>query len=721
MRPALLFASAIVPLALSQLSYADELVTQSIDLQPEDISNNKTLPTELKNGYNWWQTKVKLNTAYLMGARGAGVNVAVVDTGVDLNNTKFKGRILPGYNAFAPTALAMDDNGHGTHVAGIIGAAADGNLMVGAAPEVKIIPVKVLNAAGSGNEATFNAGMNFASKSSAKILSMSLGASGPFGQAGLQQAVNAGKLVVIAAGNSGLANPAWPARYAKETWAKGQVIAVGAVDSNNTIASFSNRAGDTRNFYVVAPGVNIASTYPGNRFAYMSGTSMAAPVVSGVAADIYSRWMYLTANQVATIIFRTADHLGTSAVGTPDAVYGWGLVNADRALQPVGAPKVAVYNAGYYALAPLALKTNALIQSKAFSGIALTATDDIGRAYDYDFAGVTDQHSQTDLDHLFGKMDRDLALVERKNSQTSLQYSIANDGEKTGVHAFNLIQNLSNQWQIATGNQGLVERFIGASANTENLPFTTQFSNPYFTLSDDRLSYVGLGYQLDNSQALRFALINNFDIAANATQYHAQNQQNGWVAEYQQDIGKMQLKFTVGQLNESGGMLGTYSRNSGVLDFGHSQTLFGGVSSLIALGKNTHLLGQFNLGRSTSDGSGLIGSTQTNTTNWSLGLYQQKVIAEHDSLGFAVSQPMRVSSGKMNLLLPQVDRETGNSSYQNLAIDLASPATETDLELAYSNKISNGARLRFNAVYRHNADNQLGDKTQVGVRYQQSF
>lgn len=721
MRPALLLVSAILPFTVTSISYAEEELAQTLDLNVEDISKNKTLPTELRNGFNWWQPKVKLTTAYLMGARGAGVNVAVVDTGVEVNNSKFRGRMLPGYNAFAPWALAQDDNGHGTHVAGIIGAGADGNMVIGAAPEARIIPVKVLNAAGSGSEASFNAGMNFAARSSARVLNLSLGAGGPFGQAGLKQAVDAGKLVVVAAGNSGLANPAWPARYAKEAWAKGQVIAVGAVDANNKIASFSNRAGDTRHFYVVAPGVNIASTYPGNRFAYMSGTSMAAPIVSGIAADIYSRWMYLNANQVASIIFRTADRLGAATASTPDVIYGWGLVNADRALQPVGSPKVAVYNAGYYALAPLALRTNALIQSKAFAGVALTATDDIGRAYDYDFAGFTAQDSKNQLDDLFSKMDRDLALIERKNSHTTLQYSLANHGEQTEVSAFNLIQNLSNNWQLATGNHGLVDRFVGGSASAKNLPFTTQFSNPYFTLSDDRLSYLGLGYQMNGSQALRFALLSNFDLAANPTQYRAENQQNGWIAEYDHTIGQLQLKFSVGQLNENGGMLGSYSSYKGALDFDQSQTLFGGVSSLISLGANTHLLGQFNLGQTTTAGTGLVGSAHTNTSSWSLGLYQQKVIAENDSLGIAVSQPMRVSTGQMNLLLPQVDRETGVASYQNMAINLESPATETNLELAYTSKISNGARLRLNAIYRHNADNQPGDKTQVGLRYQQSF
>lgn len=213
-----------------------------------DISPVTTLPTELKYSFNWWQPMVGANTAYTMGARGKGIVVGVIDTGIDLNNKEFKGRLVTGYNAVSPMKTPMDDNGHGTHVAGIIGAAADGSMTVGIAPDVLLMPVKVLDRNGSGTQASFNSGVQYSIQNGARILNMSLGAGGPFGQTAVQQAVTAGQLVVAAAGNAGGANPLWPARYAKEAWANGQVIAVGAVDSNSVIASFSNRAGDTKLF-----------------------------------------------------------------------------------------------------------------------------------------------------------------------------------------------------------------------------------------------------------------------------------------------------------------------------------------------------------------------------------------------------------------------------------------------------------------------------------------
>ncbi|WP_273430957.1 S8 family serine peptidase [Chitinibacter tainanensis] len=702
-------------------AHAEENLPE-LDVQIQDISSNKTLPSELRNSYNWWQSKIKLNAAYLMGARGAGVNVAVVDTGIDLNHVEFRGRLLAGYNAFAPTRTAMDDHGHGTHVAGIIGAAADGSMVVGGAPDVKLIPIKVLNAAGSGSEASFNAGMNFAAKSSAKVLNLSLGAPGPFGASGIQQVVNAGKLVVVAAGNSGLANPEWPARYAKEAWAKGQMIVVGAVDSNNKIASFSNRAGDTRYFYVVAPGVNIASTYTANRYAYMSGTSMAAPVVTGLAADIYSRWMYLSANQVASIIFKTADKLGTSAAGTPDVVYGWGLVNAERALQPVGAPKVAVYNAGYYALAPLALSTNKLVQSKAFGGVALTATDDFGRAYSYDMGSLTSQRNSGGLNEMFSQMDRQLGMLEQRTPNTRLQYSLTEREGNTVVGSYNLIHKLDDRTTIATGNQGMIEHFMGIGAELGELPLTTRFSNPYFNLNEQALSYMGLGYQFNANQQIRFALLNSTDLAADPNQpLRNQLQQNGWAAEFSQKLGAGEIKLGVGQLIEQGSLLGASGTQTGALDFDRSSTLYTTVTGLLPLSVKSQLMAQFNLGNTRSAGQGLVGDSQTTTAGWSLGWYQQALLHEHDALGFAVSQPLRVLSGQMNLQLPIVDMETGAISHQRYAVDLQSPATETDLELGYSRKMDKYTRVRFNAVYRHNADNQDGDRTEVGLRLNHRF
>ena len=264
--------------------------------------------------------------------RGAGITVAVVDTGV-APAPDLAGRVLAGWNVITNSAAAADDNGHGTHVAGTIAEIADNGLAeAGVAPETAILPVKVLAADGSGSDADVAAGIVWAADHGARIVNLSLG--GPDSSTVLSDAVvyarGKGVLIVAAAGNDGGA-VGDPARLAG-------VLAVGAVDSALVRAPFS--AGG-RALDLVAPGVGIvqqtldgAGGYADRSF---SGTSMASPHVAGVAALVLAAGRATTATGVARLLARTALDLG---VAGKDAAYGAGLVRADAALgvAPAGVP-----------------------------------------------------------------------------------------------------------------------------------------------------------------------------------------------------------------------------------------------------------------------------------------------------------------------------------------------------------------------------------------------
>ena len=164
----------------------------------------------------------------------------------------------------------------------------------------------------------------------------------------------------------------------------GTMLVVGAVDANNRMASFSNRAGDTAQYYLVAQGVNILSSY-GTGYAYMSGTSMAAPAVSGAAALVTGYWPYLQANQVAAILLNTADDLGAPGV---DAVYGHGLLNVSRALSPIGSYTYRASN-GYTVTVPLSVSGVSARQPSAaspaaFAGLRTEVFDAYGRNFTSD-------------------------------------------------------------------------------------------------------------------------------------------------------------------------------------------------------------------------------------------------------------------------------------------------------------------------------------------------
>jgi subtilisin family serine protease len=179
----------------------------------------------------------------------------------------------------------MDVDGHGTHVSGTIAGEKNGFGVTGIAYDAQIMPVKVLDDFGSGSNSAVAEGIYYAVDNGADVINLSLG--GTFPSSGIEQALKyaseQGVTVVMAAGNSGGQTPLYPASYADRYG-----IAVGAVEEDESLASFSNRAGSQELTYVTAPGVDIYSTLPNNQYESYSGTSMATPHVAGVVALMLS-------------------------------------------------------------------------------------------------------------------------------------------------------------------------------------------------------------------------------------------------------------------------------------------------------------------------------------------------------------------------------------------------------------------------------------------------
>ena len=214
-------------------------------------------------------------------SEGKGVVVAVIDTGCDLQHVDIKNNLLKGINLLDNSKDPQDDNGHGSHVCGMIAAENNGLGMVGVAPQVKILPVKALNSKGDGSLQDVINGIIWSADAGADFITMSLGTSNT--SDGLEKAIAyaslKGSVVFAAAGNSGEKTEIlYPARYKN-------VISIGAIDEHLNRTSFTC-SGEDLDF--LSPGHNVFSIAPNNGYAIMSGTSMSNPFAVGCACLLLS-------------------------------------------------------------------------------------------------------------------------------------------------------------------------------------------------------------------------------------------------------------------------------------------------------------------------------------------------------------------------------------------------------------------------------------------------
>jgi subtilisin family serine protease len=279
------------------------------------------------------------------GAYGAttGVPVAIVDTGVDASHPDLAGRVRTDLGAsclnLTPCVAgpAADDVWHGTHVAGIAGAATNNGLGVaGVAFTSPIIPVKVLDSTGTGNFSDVADGILWAAQHGARVINLSLG-DGGYSQTVCNAVSTAeqayGALIVAAAGNESTAASSAPA-------ACPGAVGVAATDELDAPASFSNFG--SPDVFLSAPGVDIDSTYLGSSYASADGTSMASPFVAGVAALRFGEYPWSTPTDVRRVLASTADKVGGVTYGAdPYATcvgctwqfkYGYGRVDMNAAL-----------------------------------------------------------------------------------------------------------------------------------------------------------------------------------------------------------------------------------------------------------------------------------------------------------------------------------------------------------------------------------------------------
>jgi hypothetical protein len=297
----------------------DESKTEELQ-QDEKVESVETdIPVKMfADTIDWGIVRVGASKVWDSGS-GAGIKVGVIDTGVQLDHPDLGINILSGYDFVNNDTSANDDNGHGTHVAGIVASTLNESGNVGASYSANLLPVKVLNESGYGYLSDVAKGIYYATDNGARVINMSLGTT--YDSDTLKRAIeystNKGVLIVAAAGNESGSPCSYPAAYSS-------VICVVATDQNNKLASFSNIGGE-----LAAPGVSNYSAYINSSYATLSGTSMASPHVAGSAALLMSLCSDCSTSEIRELLRSTAVDLGAEDY---DIIFGYGLVNLINAV-----------------------------------------------------------------------------------------------------------------------------------------------------------------------------------------------------------------------------------------------------------------------------------------------------------------------------------------------------------------------------------------------------
>ncbi|MEM6414309.1 MAG: S8 family peptidase [Pseudomonadota bacterium] len=677
--------------------------------------------------------QVNARSAFEAGINGDGVLVAIVDSGINADNPEFAGRIDPrSADLLIPSVVGpldariggpditdMDD--HGTPIAALIGAARNGIGMQGIAPEADLLIFRADDDSGAElsilGAAVFE-GVSRASAAGAGVLNLSIGSTAADArlQFGSIFGIAAGGdiVTVVAAGNDGTADPDNSALAAIDPQADGTVIIAGAVrgNGNNTIASFSARAGEGAEFFLVAPGLSLST--PANNdsaelaSAFFAGTSASTPIIAGAAALIRQVWPGLSAQEVVEILLTSATDLG--APGT-DPIYGRGLLNIGAALAPSGALSTSsitgssiILGAESGSLSPVfgsgVLELGDVValdrfnrdfsvslggslrwtENLAVDPIALVdpfrsiqqATQNIGGAT-FSFSLQNETFTEQSVEALlrapaFGD-DRDTEQVLRfaMNKKLDSRYDI---GLAQGFAPRNADHILSDGSAVSPGSisrDGFNDPYLGLGQSSAVTRMRTRLFGAgidvFAATSDRRKSY------LDDLNTIQSAQTSNVRIGFN--------------------FGKPKARFSLqsGVRQEEDAIFG--ARFGGAFgEVADSTTIYqSAVADLhITAGWRMHArasvgLSEVQLTGLNSFGGEISGLT---STQFAAGLYRNDLLTRGDKISLAVLQPLRIESGAYVF-----DGAVGFDPFQNQlsfaeqSLDLSSPTREIDLEARY--------------------------------------
>jgi len=708
------------------------------------------LPFSVDTEYlrSWSNNAVKAAAAHQRGYTGAGQTVAVFDSGIDANHPEFAGRLATGFDAVrGRVGTPRDVQGHGTFVAGVIAAARDGVGMQGIAYDARILAVRIANSTGSItlSDSALAGGIQYA-RTRAKIQNHSWNSSATIfdvSRASFESAyaqsiaqwrtsVNTNDNVVVwAAGNEGKSEvglygalPVWFSDL-RSGW-----VVVAATDSSGQIAGYSNRCGVAAAWCISAPGTALFSTTVGGGYGNNSGTSFAAPTVSGGVALIRQMWPFLQNSDVLGILFSTANKSGIYA---NSAVYGQGFLDLDAATRPVGTTSIAV---GPTVETTVATSGTLTATSAAF-GASLGSLGSLTNvmvldSYKRDFyvpAGsfVAPAFMPYDMERNIRNIGGAMLALEQENG---VRYAVAADQGPShhGLPRFSVAMPMG-EGERMTLTTGLnpVHLNGGAAADLDGagiLARADAVGSAHLGLVGTESWAVGYSMPLSAGITLSVAALNG-DQADRPTEWRvdidpfqefSRADVTGFTARAEMALGTAKLAVQSGHVREARTVLG--SASEGALSLGSgAATSFAGLSFEVPLAAGIAAFGGAEVGLSdvsAQAGSLVTGLSGVTTSSFHMGIAADEVFADGDRLGLVVSQPLRVEGGRVDLNRPVARDMVGNVLYDASSHSLVPDGREIDVQLGYATSLDSGATLAMSGMMRMQPDN-VRDAAPEGV------
>ncbi len=668
----------------------------------------------------------------------ADVFIGLRDTGVNIASLPTNARISAGGWNFVNNNSNTKDtstNGHGTAMAAILGAEGGG---------AGIVVIRTETGTGGSTRAAATAGINYAaagtnSGGNIRIIVRPNAAINPASHpTAVIAAANAGKLLVMQAGNQGGAEPVGDAALASLLGGRGLVA--GGLGENGKLLGLSNRAGSQADWYVTAPA--------GSSYYLGTGTSIAAAKTAALAARVMGASPHLTAKEVAEIIRITATDQGAPGV---DMVYGWGSINSKKALSPIGVIAAPVDDAEDNEEASVddaedneeasvddAEDSNDSGESSGSgAGVALAALvvggvgyallgnnadlketlvlDDYGRSFELDLetrVTVRDPgpSAQSVLEEL-GTEQVEETLIQRSDLQMTASYTTnsadafwlagSNDSinpdqavrmSMSAIHsdgtlyAFGVNQSLSGFHNSLSGWSGTAE----LSSTFQTNAFSTPLSG--FT---DLGYHGGLGFvsQTGWQGGLSFAFTDEqkqYGLKSDNSAVHAGFQQNRWGVGLRMDL-----------LEEDGNLLGGAS--GGALSVSQARTVSGALRGHLDLDQRWSVVGKYTESLTWVDdhNASLVRDfSEIQSNSWGIGLVGRDLFGVGDSFGAAWSQPLRTRAGDARVSVPYWNSALGGIDFKVARTSLVPDGVEQAFELFYRIPLTSHTHLITYLVHR---------------------